>query len=184
MARKAGTMRRGDASAAEMFGAGMEAVPGREHKELQTDTFLEQLVDRVPESEQSTQTDPFMDRPPSPLFMPAKVGVDQATQIEHGELFDFDMEVEPILEVLVGKTLEQSMMEVLEEEELQNLKRHKEEFRQRRNAELAEVQRLEAEERRKFEEKVRLRPNAHQGRARVPANCRPTHASTPRRRVG
>ena len=36
-----------------------------------------------------------------------KTGVDAATQVEDGELFDFDAEVEPILEVLVGKTLEQ-----------------------------------------------------------------------------
>ena len=54
------------------------------------------------------------------------------------------MEVEPILEVLVGKTLEQSMMEVMEEEELQNMRAHQEHFEQIRNAELAETQRLEA----------------------------------------
>jgi hypothetical protein len=41
-----------------------------------------------------------------------------------GELFDFDAEVEPLLEVLVGKVLEQSLMEVLEEEELAAMKAH------------------------------------------------------------
>lgn len=41
-----------------------------------------------------------------------------------GELFDFDYEVEPILEVLVGKILEQSMMEIMEEDELANLQLH------------------------------------------------------------
>ena len=40
------------------------------------------------------------------------------------QLFDFDLEVKPILEVLVGKTLEQSLMEVLEEEELDTLRDH------------------------------------------------------------
>jgi hypothetical protein len=40
-----------------------------------------------------------MDRPPTPLFMPSKSGVDVFTQIEGGDLFDFDAEVEPILEV-------------------------------------------------------------------------------------
>lgn len=43
---------------------------------------------------------PSMDRPPTPLFIPAKSGRDMETQIEEGDLFDFDFEVEPILEVL------------------------------------------------------------------------------------
>lgn len=38
------------------------------------------------------------------------------------QLFDFDLEVKPILEVLVGKTIEQSLVEVMEEEELANLR--------------------------------------------------------------
>ena len=37
-------------------------------------------------------------------------------------MFDFDIEVKPILEVLVGKTIEQALMEVMEEEELANLR--------------------------------------------------------------
>lgn len=132
-----------------------EPVPGRSHMYSQTDEYLEILVDRPPEKEQATQTDALMDRPPSPLFMPAKIGVDQSTQIEPGDLFNFNVEVEPILEVLVGKTLEQAMDEVLEEEELANIRKHKAAFEQQRNIELAEVQRLEAEERRKAAEKER-----------------------------
>jgi hypothetical protein len=46
------------------------------------------------------------------------------TQIWEGDLFDFDYEVEPILSVLIAKTLEQGLMEVLEEEELANMKAH------------------------------------------------------------
>ena len=99
-------------------------VPGRVHTDVQTENFLEELSDRVPEVEAGTQTDPFMDRPPTPTFVPAKTGEDKATQILPGDLFDFDLEVIPILEVLVGKTLEQGLMEVLEEEELANIRRH------------------------------------------------------------
>lgn len=40
-----------------------------------------------------TQTEAFMDRPPSPLFVPAKSGVDAETQVVVGELFEFDLEV-------------------------------------------------------------------------------------------
>jgi radial spoke head protein 3 len=47
-----------------------------------------------------------------------------STQIESGELFDFDLEVQPILDVIVGKTLEQALMEVCEEEELAAIRAH------------------------------------------------------------
>ena len=72
-----------------------------------------------------------------------------------GDLFDFDFEVEPILEVLVGKVLEQGLMEVLEEEELAAMRAHQEHFEQIRNAELVATQRMEAAEQRKIEEKER-----------------------------
>jgi hypothetical protein len=42
-------------------------------------------------------------------------------QIEEGDLFDFDEEVEPMIEVLVGRTLEQAIMEVMEEKQIANL---------------------------------------------------------------
>jgi len=132
-----------------------EPVQGRHHIDVQTDAYLEEVSDKVPEHEVETQTDEFLDRPASPLFVPIKTGVDKETQILEGDLFDFELEVEPILDVLVGKTLEQSMMEVMEEEELAELRAHQEEFVQLRNAELAETQRMEEAERRKFEEKER-----------------------------
>lgn len=132
-----------------------EPVVGRKHMDIQTDKFLEELTERTVEFEAETQTDFLLDRPPSPLFMPAKIGTDAETQIEDGELFDFDVECEPILEVLVGKTIEQSMMEVLEEEELDSLRRHQEDFEKRRNVELLEVQRMEAGEKRRHDEMTR-----------------------------
>jgi hypothetical protein len=131
-----------------------EPVQGRKHIDIQTEQYLEEITDRVIEVDAFTETDPFMDRPESPVFVPPKAGVDRSTQVEE-DLFDFDFEVEPILEVLVGKTLEQSMLEVLEEEEMEALKQRQKEFEQQRNAELAETQRLEQAERRRFEEKER-----------------------------
>jgi len=132
-----------------------EPVAGRKHMDIQTDSYLEELTERTVEFEAETQTDFLLDRPPSPLFMPAKIGVDIETQIEEGELFDFDVECEPVLEVLVGKTLEQSMMEVLDEEELESLRRYQEDFEKRRNAELLEAQRMEAAEKRRQDEMER-----------------------------
>eukprot|EP00326_Haptolina_ericina_P039246 CAMPEP_0181245602 /NCGR_PEP_ID=MMETSP1096-20121128/43525_1 /TAXON_ID=156174 ORGANISM="Chrysochromulina ericina, Strain CCMP281" /NCGR_SAMPLE_ID=MMETSP1096 /ASSEMBLY_ACC=CAM_ASM_000453 /LENGTH=380 /DNA_ID=CAMNT_0023342317 /DNA_START=46 /DNA_END=1188 /DNA_ORIENTATION=+ len=132
-----------------------EPVEGRKHIDVQTEQYLEELTDRPIEVDIDTQTDAFMDQLPAPIFIPMKTGVDVETQIEEGDLFDFDAEVEPILEVLVGKTLEQSMMEVMEEEELANMRTHQEHFEQIRNTELAETQRLEEAEKRRTEEKQR-----------------------------
>eukprot|EP00928_Gymnodinium_smaydae_P003968 TRINITY_DN11394_c1_g1_i3.p1 TRINITY_DN11394_c1_g1~~TRINITY_DN11394_c1_g1_i3.p1 ORF type:complete len:499 (+),score=178.65 TRINITY_DN11394_c1_g1_i3:101-1498(+) len=136
-------------------GSTPEPVAGRKHMDIQTDSYMEELTERTVEFEAETQTDFLLDRPPSPLFMPAKIGVDIDTQVEPGELFDFDVECEPVLEVLVGKTLEQAMMEVLEEEELESLRRHQEDYHKRRNAELQEVQRMEAAEKRRADEMQR-----------------------------
>ncbi|XP_060061103.1 radial spoke head protein 3 homolog [Erinaceus europaeus] len=71
------------------------------------------------------------------------------------QLFDFDLEVKPMLEVLVGKTIEQALLEVMEEEELASLQVRQYNYEELRNAELAEVQRLEEQERRHREEKER-----------------------------
>ncbi|XP_073432001.1 radial spoke head protein 3 homolog [Dendrobates tinctorius] len=132
-----------------------EPVEGRKHIDVQTELYLEELSDRVEEKDMECQTDAFLDRPPTPLFIPAKTGADVATQILEGELFDFDLEVKPILEVLIGKTIEQALLEVMEEEELANLRAQQCAFEELRNAELAEAQRLEEQERRHREEKER-----------------------------
>ncbi|XP_074025079.1 radial spoke head protein 3 homolog [Numenius arquata] len=132
-----------------------EPVEGREHVHVQTELYLEEISDRVIEVDIECQTDAFLDRPATPLFIPAKTGKDVATQIEEGELFDFDIEVKPILEVLVGKTIEQALLEVMEEEELAQLWARQRAYAELRNAELAEAQRLEEQDRRYREEKER-----------------------------
>ncbi|KAF0764043.1 hypothetical protein AaE_003123 [Aphanomyces astaci] len=130
-------------------------MDGRQHMDIQTENYLEELTDKVPEADVETQTEAFMDQLPVPLFVPQKRGVDASTQIDHGDLFDFDLEVAPILEVLVGKTLEVSVMEVLEEEEVKELRTRQDIFEQARNAELAE-RKQEEKTRRLEEEKARV----------------------------
>ena len=132
--------------------------------DMQTEDFLEELTDKPVEMDMETQTQAFMDRPASPLFVPTRIGQDMVTQIMPGDLFDFDLEVEPILEVLVGKTLHVAMLELMQEEELEAIHRQQEEFELVRKIELAEVQRLEAEARRKAQEKER---RVNQERKRV-----------------
>ncbi len=59
-------------------------MDGRRHIDIQTDVYLEELTDTVPEADTSTQTDAFLDRPPTPLFVPQKTGTDAITQIAPG----------------------------------------------------------------------------------------------------
>lgn len=132
-----------------------DAAEGRRHAVIQTEPFLEELKEKVDEVVQETQTDPMLDRPPTPKFVPLKIGRDAETQINRGDLFNFDTEVDPILDAMVGKTLEQAMLEVLQEEEIEAMRKQKLEFEQRRKEEVLEAQRLEAAERRKFDEKER-----------------------------
>ncbi|XP_041661759.1 radial spoke head protein 3 homolog [Cheilinus undulatus] len=132
-----------------------EAVQGRKHIDMQTEPYLEELSNIIVATDVEIQTDDFLDRPATPLFIPAKSGKDVETQIEEGELFDFDMEVQPLLEVLVGKTIEQSLVEVMEEEELACLKAQQRAYLEHRNNELTEMQRLQEKERRLSEEKER-----------------------------
>ncbi|CAF1375089.1 unnamed protein product [Adineta steineri] len=113
------------------------------------------IIDRIEEADVDVQTDAFLDRPPSPLFIPQSTGKDVSTQIEDGDLFDFDLEVKPIVETLVGKTVEQALIEVAEEEELAEIREQQREYEELRNAELIELQRLEEQERRLRAEKDR-----------------------------
>jgi Radial spoke protein 3 len=72
----------------------------------------------------TTQTDTFTARPESPYYRPVLAGTDVDTQIEEGDgLFNFDTEIGSLLDVLVGKTLEQSKLEVEREHELQEIER-------------------------------------------------------------
>lgn len=60
-----------------------------------------------------------------------------------------------MLEVLVGKTVEQALLEVMEEEELAELRSSQFSYLEIRNAELVEQQRLEEKEQLLRQEKVR-----------------------------
>lgn len=53
------------------------------------------------------EPDFFIDRAPDANYIPNEKGHEKATQIFDGDddLFDFEQEVDPILQVLVGKSI-------------------------------------------------------------------------------
>lgn len=122
-------------------------VVGRKHLEVQTELYLEELTDSIVEVDATCQTEEQLSESPStPNFVPIKLGTDAATQIDDGELFDFDMESQPVLEVLVGKTIQHSLIEVLQEEDVADIKRQRRRFEQLRKAYLAGEKWLQEQE--------------------------------------
>merc|ERR1711937_783449 len=110
------------------------------------------LVEEVKIVEEDTteaQTDEFLPEPPPQEYLPQKTGIDAFTQVEDGELFNFNEEVEPLLDVLVNKTLEQSLMEVEEEHEIESMQNFKSEWLAKQSNQMADWQdQVKAEERR------------------------------------
>merc|ERR1719198_2126725 len=110
-----------------------------------TDNLVAKEVIPVLDSVEA-QTDEFLPEQPTEQYQPQKTGVDESTQVEDGELFIFDLEAEPILEVLINKTLEQSIMEVEEEYELDQMTSFKAEWMKRQAAMMKDWQAQVAEE--------------------------------------
>lgn len=97
------------------------------------------------------QTEFKINRPPTPHKMPKIQGVSKKTLTEDNELFLFDDEVEPILSVLCGKTLEVARMEVLQEEELAEMKRQQENFATLRKNEEHDIMKMEEAEKQRLD---------------------------------
>ena len=138
-----------------------EPLPGRVNLDVQTEPFIENLTDKPTEFEIGVQSDFYIDRPPTPLFTPVKIGEDAETQVEKEmldeDVYDFNDIVEPILSVMCYNTIEQAQMEVYEEHEFNYIDTRRKEFERIRNLKLVEAQRLEAAENRKKQEMERRR---------------------------
>ncbi len=97
--------------------------------------LTEQNVQQTTNDVQNTQTDELLPGPPEAVYLPQKKGVDVNTEIGDTDLFDYDKEVEPILHVLVSKTLEQARLEVDEAAEVEAIHKYKTEYKERRRLE-------------------------------------------------
>ena len=68
---------------------------------------LEQITDRPIQTSKDVQEEHSHDQYHPPLFVSATTLTDNSTVINHNDLLDFDREVKPLLEVLIGQSLEQ-----------------------------------------------------------------------------
>lgn len=90
--------------------------------------LTEQNKTQPEEANVKIQTDVFQPKPPTPTYVPKKTGIDKITQIGDFDLFDYDREVQPILNVLLTKTVEQALLEVEEETELEEIRKYRAEY--------------------------------------------------------
>jgi len=107
-------------------------------------------------TQSDSQTDTFLPEPPEPEYVPKKTGLDATTQIYEGDLFVFDIEVAPILDVLTTKTLEQALTEVAEETELANVTQFKQEWQKRQAALMEDWEKTVEVERKRAAEKQKV----------------------------
>lgn len=122
-------------------------VVPKKRVEVPLHLYLLEQSEQTQMHDEDTQTDAFLKEEETPEFIPRKSGVDVETQVENEEVFDYDRDVLPILEVVISKSVEQSIMEVRQEEELRWIAFKKDMF-----AEKARKRDKEAEEREKEEQ--------------------------------
>ncbi|GAB5372999.1 hypothetical protein AAMO2058_001712200 [Amorphochlora amoebiformis] len=128
----------------------------RKRVELPLSQYLEAEEEEVKVRNEACQTDAFVPLPPRKPYLPMKTGLDVGTQVENSMVFDFDRDVDPILEVLMGKTLEQALMEVRQEEQVKALQARKHTLREIRQAEMVMIGKLEKKEKKLRAANVRV----------------------------
>ncbi len=102
--------------------------------------------------EEIIQTDPLPPKPQEPLIWPEKTGIDVETQVEDGDLFNFDIEVEPLVHIILSKTLEDSRREVLEEEEIKEIKEQQEKYKNYNLDDQNRVKNIEDNEKKRYDD--------------------------------
>ena len=102
--------------------------------------------------EEIIQTDPLPPKPQEPLIWPEKTGIDVETQVEDGDLFNFDIEVEPLVHIILSKTLEDSRREVLEEEEIKEIKEQQEKYKNYNLDDQNRVNNIEDNEKKRYDD--------------------------------
>lgn len=97
--------------------------------------------------EEEIEVDYYIDKAADAVFVPESPKHDKMTHLDDRkdpDLFDFDLEVEPLLQVLIGKSLELARVEIIEELEQDKFEAHKIKYAKLRESELLATQRLEA----------------------------------------
>lgn len=118
-------------------------VKGRRHEIIQTERYLEELLVKPTDYSVECQTDLYLYEVPNAPYVSTKSGVDVATEIEADELYDFDEEIEPILDALVEMSVKQALNELMQEEEMIKLQKETEQYIALKGMRNSELKRLD-----------------------------------------
>jgi hypothetical protein len=130
--------------------------------------YLQEQVEEVKTHTLSAQTDAFVQEEyelKEPVYIPRKTGTDMGTQVDNKLVFNFDTDVAPVLETVISKTLEQSLMEVRHEEQMDFMRLKMEKMVEKRELQKRVMKRREDEERLLEDAKNKLRDLAMKRRA-------------------
>ena len=105
--------------------------------------------------EVEVQTDPLPPKEQQQYPWPEQKGLEKETQIGDSDLFNFDYEVQPLVQILVSKTIEDSRREVLEEEELEEMEKEKQKYKKLNQEDEQRIKKIEENERQRYEERLR-----------------------------
>lgn len=120
-------------------------VKGRRHEKIQTEHYLEELLVKPSDYSVECQTDLYLNDIPIAPYI-SKYGVDVATETEADELYDFDENVQPILDSLIEMAMKQALNELELEEEMAELKRETEKYIAQKELQNSELKRLDTEQ--------------------------------------
>ena len=124
--------------------------PERVHKSIDIFANLIEEEKKIVTVDLGIQSDEIeFDEKNEGQFLPQKLGKDVGTQIQDEDLFNFDNDVQPLITVIVGKTLEQSLLELEQEEEIDNLRKAKLMYAKRSNEDSKRIRNLEEREKQK-----------------------------------
>ncbi|XP_055322463.1 radial spoke head protein 3 homolog B isoform X2 [Sitodiplosis mosellana] len=118
-------------------------VKGRRHEMIQTERYLEELLVKPSDYSVECQTDLYLYDIPDAPYITTKDGIDVATETDIDELYNFDEEVQPILDALVEMTMKQALSEFMQEEEMAELQRDTETYLAFKESQNSELKRLE-----------------------------------------
>lgn len=124
-----------------------------QEQELEEESLLEEL----PIPRETLEIEAELQRTESKpiIFIPKARGTDAETHIAQGDLYDYDLSVEPVLQTVIGRCLEQSLAEVLALKEQLFFQTQLNQFELQRQVGLATTKRMEAQCYRRSEEKRR-----------------------------
>jgi hypothetical protein len=102
--------------------------------------------------EAETQTDLEPERTPAVQSIPANPPIDVETQLDDGELFDFEAEVDALVDHIVSRSIDISRVQAVEDIYIEWLKKMQEAYRIKQTTEMQTIRNLQMIEHRKQEE--------------------------------